>query len=95
MSTTMHPTQLPCDYMAFANTAVKMRGTGGSKLKRSSYVSDEEYLAACKANCNVDSSCQGFVDDPTDRRGRMCKPKTASIGYSKPQKTFYRKGDGC
>lgn len=81
--------------MSFANTAVRMQGTGGSKLKRASYSSDTAYLDACKANCNADSSCGGFVDDPTDRRGRMCKPKTATEGYSKPQKTFYRKGDGC
>merc|ERR1711998_71882 len=82
-----------CTYEAHPNTAVRMQGTGGSKLEFASYSSEAAYLEACRANCNSDSSCQGFVDDPTDRRGRMCKPKTASSGYHKLQKTFYRKGD--
>jgi hypothetical protein len=75
---------------------VSYNGTGGKKLKRKKYKSGAKYLAACKAACNADSSCGGFVDDKTDRRGRMCKPKkTGSNGYSKKNKTFYVKGSAC
>jgi hypothetical protein len=84
-----------CQYIATSNTAVKSQGTGGNMLKRASYESETTYLEACKANCNADSTCGGFVDDPMDRRGRMCKPQTASVGYPKALKTFYRKGSGC
>jgi uncharacterized protein YkwD len=95
-TTALATTSAPlCAYASFSNTAVKKQGTGGSKLKRASYSSDAAYLNACQANCNADMRCGGFVDDPTDRRGRMCKPKTASEGYSKASKTFYRKGSGC
>jgi len=91
------PTAAPpqCEYSAHLNTAVKYQGTGGSKLKFANYGSEAAYLEACKLNCNADSRCGGFVDDPTDRRGRMCKPKTATQGYTKPLKTFYRKGSAC
>lgn len=84
-----------CDYVAYANTAVHYDGTGKEKLRHASYGSTDEYIAACKAACNADSSCGGFVDDPTDSRGRMCKPKKASVGYGKAGKTFYAKGAGC
>jgi len=82
-----------CPYVPYANTAVKMQGTGGEKLKRSSFSSVAEYLSECKKACDADSTCGGFVDDPTDRRGRMCKPKKASSGYSKAGKTFYKKSN--
>merc|ERR1711959_529108 len=88
-------TQPQCQYSAQLNTAVKYQGTGGSKLRFASYGSEEAYLEACKLNCNADSTCGGFVDDLFDRRGRMCKPKTATSGYTKPFKTFYRKGSAC
>jgi len=75
---------------------VKNRGTGGKKLKRKKYGSTAEYLVACEARCTADPSCGGFVDDPTDIRGRMCKPKkTGSVGYRKNKKTFYVKGNAC
>lgn len=87
---------IPCVYSSFPNTAVYMQGTGGTKIKYEWYEPQEDvYLNVCKENCNSDPTCAGFVDDPTDVRGRMCKPKTAVSGYSKPSKTFYRKGDGC
>jgi len=86
---------IPCMYASIPDTAVKYQGTGGTKLQRIEFGSDETYLHACRESCNADPSCGGFVDDPTDVRGRMCKPKTASSGYSKTGKTFYRKGDGC
>jgi len=96
-TTTATPTAAPCEYSAKANTAVKNKGTGGKKLKRKKYGSTAEYLAACKAACSADPSCGGFVDDPSDRRGRMCKPKkTGSAGYSKKKKTFYvKEGSVC
>jgi len=83
--------------------AVKNQGTGGKKLLRKSYGSENEYLDACKAECNSDRRCGGFVDDRTTRRrrrrvanaGRMCKPKTASKGYRRAKKTFYVKGSEC
>merc|ERR1719253_1885730 len=84
-----------CIYAALANTVVKGRGTGGKKLRRASYNSDAAYLDACKASCNGDSKCKGFVDDPTDRRGRMCKPKRVTSGYRRPKKAFHVKGSGC
>jgi len=84
---------LGCQYVPYANTAVKYQGTGGQKLKRSSFSSVAEYLSECKKACDADSTCGGFVDDPTDRRGRMCKPKKASSGYPKSGKTFYKKGN--
>jgi hypothetical protein len=86
---------LSCVYAAHSNTAVKKQGTGGQKLKCASYGSEAAYLDACKASCAADSRCHGFVDDPTDRRGRMCKPKSAMVGYAKLQKTFYVKGGEC
>merc|ERR1712080_220792 len=89
-STTSVPSS-SCTYAAHANTAVKRQGTGGKKLRRASYYSDAAYLDACKAICSGDSKCKGFVDDPTDRRGRMCKPKTASRGYHKLRKAFHVK----
>jgi len=82
-----------CQYVPYTNTAVRMQGTGGQKLRRSSFSSDAEYLSECKKACDADLDCGGFVDDPTDRRGRMCKPKTASSGYPKSRKTFYRKSN--
>lgn len=93
-STTLKPSSL-CTYVAHANTAVSKQGTGGQKLKRVSFGSEKAYLDACKASCNAQSKCNGFVDDPTDRRGRMCKPKTAQKGYRKLRKTFYLKGPEC
>jgi len=93
---TTTPAPATCEYTANGNTAVKNRGTGGKKLKRKNYGSKAKYLAACQAACNADSSCGGFVDDKTDRRGRMCKPKkTGSVGYSKKNKAFYVKGSAC
>merc|ERR1740130_1117213 len=56
-------------FEAKTDMAVSGFGTGGEKLARSAYGSDEEYLAACKASCAADAACKGFVDDPTDRRG--------------------------
>jgi len=94
-TTTTTTAQLQCQYIANLNTAVKYQGTGGSKLMRVDYESVQAYLEACQLNCNADSRCGGFVDDPTDRRGRMCKSKTATEGYAKALKTFYRKGSGC
>merc|ERR1711939_724986 len=94
-TTTTTTVQPQCQYVTNLNTAVKYQGTGGSKLKRVDYESVEAYLEACRLNCNADSRCGGFVDDPTDIRGRMCKPKTATEGYVKAFKTFYRKGSGC
>jgi len=93
-STTSEPLSI-CTYIPHSDTAVKRRGTGGEKLKRAQYSTEEAYLEACKTNCNADSKCKGFVDDPTDRRGRMCKPKMTSSGYRKSQKTFHVKGSGC
>lgn len=93
---TSAPTAAPCEYTAKKNKAVKNRGTGGNKLKRKKYGSTAEYLTACKAACTSDPRCGGFVDDPTDKRGRMCKPKkVGSSPYKKNKKTFYIKGDGC
>jgi len=91
-TTTMQP---QCQYVQNLNTAVKYQGTGGSKLKRADYESVADYLKACEGICNADATCGGFVDDPTDIRGRMCKPKTASEGYPKNLKIFYKKGSGC
>jgi len=85
----------PCAYSPRQDTAVKRQGTGGEKLKRSNYESDLAYLNACSIACREDSTCSGFVDDPTDRRGRMCKPKTASSGYGREGKTFHVKGNEC
>jgi hypothetical protein len=85
-----------CIYTALADTAVKGWGTGGQKLKRASYESDADYLDACRAECNADSTCKGFVDDHTEGRPRMCKPKrSARWAYHKPEKTFYEKGLEC
>lgn len=93
---TTTPTAPSCEYAANGNTAVKNQGTGGAKLKRKKFSKTADYLAACKLACNSDSTCGGFVDDPTDNRGRMCKPKKiGSSGYSKSKKTFYTKGSGC
>jgi len=83
--------------------AVKNQGTKGKKLLRKAYSSEKEYLEACKAECDSDRSCGGFVDDQTTRRrrrrianvGRMCKPKTASVGYRRARKTFYVKDSKC
>jgi len=85
----------PCTYSPKKNRAVKSKGTGGEKLKRSDYKSDLEYLNACKIACNENSKCKGFVDDPTDSRGRMCKPKKTSNSYKKKGKAFYIKGSDC
>merc|ERR1711879_715753 len=89
------PTDTPCGYVSFSNTSVLLQDTSGAKLRRSAYTSDELYLRACKEQCNADAICRGFVDDPTDTRGRMCKPKTARSGYWRTGKTFYQKGGGC
>jgi len=94
ITTTITSTEA-CSYIPYANTAVRYQGTGGRKLKRKDFSSVGAYLSACQAVCNADATCGGFVDDPTDRRGRMCKPKKATSGYSKPSKVFYRKGSGC
>lgn len=83
------------DYAIHNNTAVRGQGTGGPKLERSAYSSDEAYLNACKAQCDDDSTCAGFVDDHIRKQGRMCKPKTAFVGRSVRGKTFYVKGNGC
>jgi len=98
VTSTVAPTPPPptCEYAAQNNRAVKNRGTGGKKLKRKNYGSTAEYLADCEARCNADSRCGGFVDDPTDIRGRMCKPKkVGSVPYKKNKKTFYAKGNAC
>jgi hypothetical protein len=95
-TTTASWTSPSCIYTALPDTAVKGRGSGGKKLKRASYKSDADYLDACRAKCNADSTCKGFVDDLTEGRPRMCKPKTsAKHGYHKKEKTFYVKGLGC
>jgi hypothetical protein len=95
-TTTASWTSPSCIYTALPDTAVKGRGSGGKKLKRASYKSDADYLDACRAKCNADSTCKGFVDDLTESRSRMCKPKTsAKHGYHKKEKTFYVKGLGC
>merc|ERR1740130_1818081 len=78
-------------FEAKTDMAVSGFGTGGVKLARSAYGSDEEYIAACQASCAADAACKGFVDDPTDNRGRKCKPKSSSAGYTKPGKTLYVK----
>lgn len=93
-TTTVTTTQTQCQYDPELNTAVRYQGTGGNKLKLADYESVAAYLAACEDICTADATCGGFVDDPTDRRGRMCKPKTASEGYPKAFKTFYKKGSG-
>jgi len=84
-----------CQYSAHSSTAVKKRGTGGAKLRRDSYDSSADYIHACKESCDADPTCGGFVDDRAGKRGRMCKPKKASLSdaYSKDgmKKTFYEK----
>jgi hypothetical protein len=84
-----------CIYAVRANTAVRGRGARGKRLRRASYNSDAAYLDACKASCNDDSGCKGFVDDPTHRRGRRCIPKRGTSGYRRPRKALYVKGSGC
>jgi len=94
-TTTTTTTTLGCSYIAHVNTAVKYQGTGGNKLKRNDFSSETAYYTACQDVCNADAACGGFVDDHTDRRGRMCKPKKATSGYFKLSKIFFRKGSGC
>lgn len=94
-TTTTTAAQPECQYAVKENTAVRFQGTGGSKLRRDDYSTVTSYLEACQRHCNADPTCGGFVDDPTDRRGRMCKPKTATVGYPKPSKSFYIKGSAC
>lgn len=84
-----------CSYTAQADTSVWQCGTGGEKLKRASYSSDAAYLYACKAGCNADPKCNGFVDDSSRRRKRNCKPKKAITGYHRLNKAFHVKGYGC
>merc|ERR1712054_309906 len=91
-TTTTTAAQLECSYKAHVSTGVTYKGTGGSKLKRSSFESFSSYLDACKASCNADPSCGGFVDDFSNIFLRRCKPKTASDaseGRFRAFKTFY------
>merc|ERR1711988_1820257 len=68
-------------------------GTGGRKipyLPREAY-----YFRRCREECARDYKCAGFVDDTTDPRGRMCKPKKVGIKSSartpRDGKSFYQK----
>lgn len=95
-TTTTSGTSPSCLYKFLVDTAVKGWAAEGEKLNRASYESDADYLDACRTECNADSKCAGFVDDLTEGRPRMCKPKTSTRwAYSKPEKNFYVKGLGC
>ena len=88
-----HVTKPQGPYTISPNTAVKGEGTGGLKLESS--IDDAAFLARCRALCDAQPSCGGFVVAPSSNFGGWaCKPKTragVAAGYEKAGKTLYTK----
>ena len=65
-------------------------------MRQSSHPSEAAFLAACRAGCDAELACGGFVVAPSkfNAGGRTCKPKTragVAAGYPKAGKTLYAK----
>jgi subtilisin family serine protease len=89
----------PCKYTQYDRNNIDDQNTNGKRRKRKTYASENEYLLACKRDCNEDSNCKSFVDDRTASSGRQCKPKKSGPQskhrHRHSKKTLYAKSLYC